>query len=150
MTGKKAVIILACMIACAFPAAADARRGDVPPGRWWHMPEISAVIELSQAEKDALDQLYVLNRRSLIETRNALEREFFELEALLEGRDLDEQAASEQFKKIENLRSRLAAERFRYLLEVRRILGYERYTKLMNMARDSRDRRAPGPREPLP
>ncbi|MFY9398822.1 MAG: periplasmic heavy metal sensor [Desulfomonilia bacterium] len=150
MTGKKALMILACMIAFAYPAAAGARGDGVPPGRWWHMPEISAVIELSQAEREALDKLFVQNRRSLIETRNALEREFFELETLLEARDLDEQAAREQFKKIESQRSRLSAERFQYLLEVRKILGHERYARLMSMARDFNDRRAPGPREPMP
>jgi len=142
MLRKRIMMLLVCAAVWVYPVAADAGRGDgPPPGRWWQMPEMSAALELSQADKDALDALYVQNRRTLIGTKNDLEKEHFELENILEQQSLNEQAAMDQFRKIERLRGDLAMERFRYLLEVRKVLGYERYMKLMTMAREFRDSR---------
>jgi Spy/CpxP family protein refolding chaperone len=150
MMGKKTVMVLVCFVAFIYPAAAEAMRDGPPPGRWWRTPEMSAALELSQADRDALDELYVQNRRSLIDVKNDLDKERFELENILEQQILDEQAAVKQFKKIERIREKLSMERFRYLLEVRKILGHERHLKLVNMAREFHDKRGSGREEPLP
>lgn len=145
--------LAACAVMFVFPAVAEAMRGEGPPGRWWRMPEVADALELSQADKDSLDALYVQNRRGLIEIKNDLERERFELENILDQQRLDEKAAMDQFRKIERYREKLSTERFRYLLEVRKILGHERYQKLTVMARDlhgKREKRGgpPGPDAP--
>ena len=142
MMGKKTMIFLVCLAVLACPAVADAMRSS-PPGRWWHMPDVAAALELSQAEKEALDTLYVQNRRNLIDVKNELDKERFELENILEQQNLNEQAAIEQFRKIERQREKLSMERFRYLLEVRKILGRERHLKLVNMAKEFHGKRGP-------
>ncbi len=151
MRRKNIVMLVACAVMFVFPAVAEAMRGDGPPGRWWRMPEVADALELSQADKDSLDALYVQNRRGLIEVKNDLERERFELENTLDQQDLDEKAAMDQFRKIERYREKLSTERFRYLLEVRKILGHERYQRLMTMARDlhgKREERGDAPEAP--
>ena len=148
---KKIVLLLACAVMFVYPAVAEAMRGDGPPGRWWRMPEVADALALNQADKDSLDALYVQNRRALIEIKNDLERERFELENILDQQNLDEKAAMDQFRKIERYRERLSTERFRYLLEVRKILGHERYQRLMAMAREfhgKREKRGEAPDVP--
>lgn len=151
MRRKNVVALAACAVIFVFPAVAEAMRGDGPPGRWWRMPEVADALELSQADKDSLDALYVQNRRGLIEIKNDLERERFELENILDQQSLDEKAAMDQFRKIERYREKLSTERFRYLLEVRKMLGHERYQRLMAMARDlhgKREKRRDAPDAP--
>ena len=142
MRRKSVAALAACAVVIfVFPAVAEAMGREGPPGRWWRMPEVADALELSQADKDSLDELYVQNRRGLIELKNDLERERFELENILEQQNLDEKAAMEQFKKIERCRERLSMERFRYFLQVRKMLGHERYQKLMTMIRDFHGKR---------
>ncbi len=151
MRRKNVAVLVACAVMLVYPAAAEAMRGDGPPGRWWRMPEVADALALSQADKDSLDALYVQNRRGLIDIKNDLERERFELENILDQQDLDEKAAMDQFRKIERYRGKLSTERFRYLLEVRKILGHERYQRLMTMARDlhgKREKRGGAPDTP--
>ncbi len=149
---KNKAWLYAVVIALLLCPVAASARSDTPPGRWWHLPKISDNLGLSQAEKDALDTLYVQSRRALMETKNELEKERFELDTMLDKKDTKDRAAIEQFKKVDRSRGKLSMERFRYLLEVRKILGYERYQKLMTSAREYHDRkgRDRGARDALP
>ena len=148
MMGKKTMIFLVCLAVLACPAVADAMRNS-PPGRWWHMPDVAAALELSQAEKEALDTLYVQNRRNLIDVKNELDKERFELENILEQQNLNEQAAIEQLREIARQRGQLSMERFRYPLEVRQLLGPEPPLKLVNLAKEVHGERGPGQNDPL-
>ncbi len=120
---------------------------EMAPGKWWRMPRVSDRLDLSNEEKQALDDLFVNSRRKLIDLKSAVERERFELENLLEKEALDEKAVKEQLKKLEKARSDLANERFHYLLEVRKRLGFERYQQLRSLFGEFRETRRMGGRE---
>lgn len=143
---KKTGILLIGMMILLCPVAAKAW-GDGPAGRWWQVPSMADRIGVNQSEKDALDSLYVQNRRVLLEMRNDVEKERFELDNILGQKNFNERAALNQFKKLEQQRQKLSMERFRYLLQVRKILGYERYQKLMAMADEFRNQRGRGHRD---
>jgi len=114
--------------------------GGIPPGRWWKMPQ-AAQLGLSDKEKKEVEDLFVQNRRSLIELKSILEKERFELNNLLENDSFDETAAMKQFKKLEKARTNIAHERFRFLLRIRKILGFERYQLLKVKYREYREKR---------
>lgn len=137
---SKAWLFTIAIAVFLYPVAALAR-DDAPVGKWWQIPKLSESLGLSQAEKGALDTLYVQSRRSLMEMKNDLEKERFELDTILEKQNSSDRAAMEQFRKVEKRRENLASERFRYLLEVRKILGQDRYQKLMNMSGEFREKR---------
>ncbi len=105
----------------------------VPPGRWWHMPQVVRQLDLTPNEKSQLDRLFRDNRHKLIDLKARIEKERFDLMEMLESPKLDEQRALEQFRKLENARRALAEERFRFLLEVRKILGAERFHSLRSI-----------------
>ena len=106
-----------------------AMAGGIPAGRWWRMPQASA-LKLTDAEKNEMDDLFVQNRRELIQLKSTVEKERFELENLFDGPAFDRSAAMAQYRKLEKARANLAEKRFRFLLRVREILGFDRYQLL--------------------
>jgi hypothetical protein len=91
---------------------------------------MASKLNLSEAEKDTLDQKYIESRRNLIKLKNVVESEGFEVEVLLESEPLNEAKALEQHIRLQKARSDLANERFRFVLEVRKIIGLDRFQEL--------------------
>ena len=117
---------------------------DATAGKWWHDPGMSKQLNLTDEEKNKLDEQYVESHRRMIDLKSNVERERFELETLIESEKLDEDTTKKQFKKLEKARSDLAGERFKFLMESRKILGNERfqYVKQMYLSkRHKKDRK---------
>ncbi|MGD8370729.1 MAG: periplasmic heavy metal sensor [Syntrophobacterales bacterium] len=110
----------------------------VPGGKWWRSPRLSEQLNLSDEQKSQLDELYLNNRRNLIELKSLLERERLELGHLLDQETLNEASAIRQFEKLERARANLSTERFRYLLQVRKTIGYDRLQRLKEHFREFR------------
>jgi Spy/CpxP family protein refolding chaperone len=143
MTFKKTLVCVAGMLMLLVPVAARAE-GDSPPGRWWQIPALAEKLDLSAQERQSLESLFTERRKVLFAMRSEVEKQRFELENILEARNLDQRAAFDQFRKLDEKRQKMALERFKYLLEVRKVLGSDRYIKLMNMAKDYRGGRGQG------
>lgn len=131
---KKSLIVLAAIISLLIPAISQAK--DIPPGRWWRIPYFADQLKITDQQKTELDQLYDRNRNRLSELKKQLERERGDLTRLLEGKELNENAAIVQLKKLENTRAVLAATRFSYSLEVRKLLGHDRFQQLKTLYRN--------------
>lgn len=114
---------------------------DMPGGKWWRNPKVSKQLNLTEEEKSRLDKQFLKSRRKLIDLKRNLEREQFELENLLEGEALDEDAVNGQFKKLDKARSDLAEARFNFLINTRKILGNERFQEVKGMYKNMRKRK---------
>jgi Spy/CpxP family protein refolding chaperone len=110
-------------------------------GRWWHNERVVQRLGLTSEEVDALENAFRTTRRNMIKLKGKVEVEQFELETLLESRELDEAAAKAQYQRLEAARTALGNERFAFLLEVRRIVGFERFEKLMQFRRLAKQRK---------
>lgn len=119
---------------------------DVPSGKWWHMPRVVKNLNLAESQIKQLDEAFYTSRLNLIRLKSDLEREQFELETLIENKSLNENAALEQYKKLEQARVKLGIERFRFVLSIRKIVGYQRFQELMafKRLRQQRQRGAQG------
>jgi hypothetical protein len=127
MLNKNFIVLLLILLLVA-PATVMAK--DIPVGKWWHRSGVASKLNLSETEKDTLDQKYIESRRNLIKLKNVVESEGFELEVLLESEPLNEAKALEQHIRLQKARSDLANERFRFVLEVRKIIGLDRFQEL--------------------
>ena len=103
---------------------------DVPSGKWWYNQKVVQNLNLTQNEIRQLDQLYVDSHRRLIDLKNAVEREQFELDTLLDKKTVDDAKVREQFKRLERARTDLADERLGFVIRVREIIGAERFQQL--------------------
>lgn len=131
-------VILIVLIALT----ASAMGGERLKRNWWRDPEISKQLNLSENEKQRLDALIVESGRKMIELKSIVEKERFELNALLENKSSNEGAITGQFKKLESARSALANERLQFLIQTRAIIGIERFKELRiyfeNLPREGR------------
>ena len=103
---------------------------EVPAGKWWYNPKIQKNLKLSKNEIKRLDNRFANSRRQLIKHKSAVEREQFELDQLLSGKDVDDRAVKKQFQKLEKARQDLANERLQFVIGVRNILGADRFQQL--------------------
>jgi len=97
---------------------------DIPSGKWWYNQKVVQNLNLTQSEIHQLDELYVDSHRRLIELKNTVEREQFELDTLLGEKTVDDAKVRQQF------RTDLADERLRFVIRVREIIGADRFQQL--------------------
>ena len=109
-------------------------------GKWWHDKSIVEELELTDSEKQDLDEKYIDGRRKMIDLKSEIEKQRFELDLLLGTRDIDKQKIMERFESLEQARSELSRTRFEMIMGVREIIGAERFQELESMHRD-RDRK---------
>jgi Spy/CpxP family protein refolding chaperone len=103
---------------------------EVPAGKWWYNPKIQKNLNLSKNEVKSLDKLFAGSKRKLIKHKSAVEREQFELDQLLSGKDVNDAAVKKQFQNLEKARQNLANERLQFVIGVRNILGSDRFQQL--------------------
>jgi Spy/CpxP family protein refolding chaperone len=103
---------------------------DFPPGKWWHNPQASEKLNLSDEEIKMLDKQFVDSRRKLIKLKSIVESERFEIDNLFDSENINQKEAMKQFDKLQQAKKNLSTEHFRLLLEVRNILGLDRFRQL--------------------
>jgi len=109
---------------------------EVPAGKWWYNPKIQKNLNLSKNEVKSLDKLFASSKRKLIKHKSAVEREQFELDQLLSGKDENDAIEKKQFQNLEKARQNLANERFQFVIGVRNILGPDRFQQLKSNYRN--------------
>ena len=138
---KRLLILMTAVLLSASPCPAQQQDGpEIPPGRWWRIPAVTARIGLTPDEISRLDLAFNETSRKLIRLKGEVEAEQFELRTIVERPDLDTEAAMEQNRKLEAARGKLAEERFRFFLTIREIVGYDRFTQLLMMKRERASR----------
>ncbi|NVL91068.1 MAG: periplasmic heavy metal sensor [Desulfobacterales bacterium] len=115
-----------------------------PSGKWWRTPEVGKKLGLNKKEQQKLDELFIQNRRRLIDLKTNVQKEKLELEQILEQQNFDETACMDRFKKFQGARTNLCNERFKFLVKVRKLLGLDRYRQLKTEFRDRRMCRTKG------
>jgi len=124
---------------------------DLPPGKWWRMPDVAKELNISSDGQQKLDDFYYKHRTQMIDLKGALEKEQIALERSIEKEVLDEAVCKDQYQKVLNARNKLSIERYNFLIEVRKLLGYERFLQLKPKFRELRkdeDRKFNGREEP--
>jgi Spy/CpxP family protein refolding chaperone len=139
MTKQMIIGILVC--SAVIFGAMQVYGEDVGPGRWWRQPNVAGDLNLTDRDKQSLDDLFNRNRNQLIDMKADLEKERLKLEDILGKNPVDDAAAKAQFRKVQDMRQKLAAGRFQYILGVRKILGPDRFQRLTGKFQEMRQRR---------
>ena len=70
---KKTVSELLLLLVLATSSVYAAETGSstlvIPSGKWWNMPEMAKKINVTEAEKKKLDDLYIVFHRNLIDRK---------------------------------------------------------------------------------
>lgn len=106
---------------------------DLPVGKWWRSPNVVKQLHLNEKQLSKLDDLYVESLRKLMDMKNAVEKEQFELKVLLENKTLDEHGIMAQVRKLEEERALLNEERVHIVVKTRQIIGYDAFLQLKEL-----------------
>jgi len=124
------LLLLFFVIPSIYAAESGSTTLSIPVGKWWTVPELAEQLNLKEAEKKKLDDLYIVFHRRLIDRKAVMEKLWLDIDTLLGKEEFNESAALEQFRKLEAERSAIAMDRFQFLVTVRKILGRGRYERL--------------------
>lgn len=130
MLRKMCGVLVALTIALT---AVSALAQSAPSGRWWRSARVVKELNLTQSETRRLEEAYRQSRRELIKKKSRVESEQFELQNLMDSRNIDEKAIRAQNRKLEKARSDLADEKFAFVIQVRKIIGHERFQRLVRI-----------------
>jgi Spy/CpxP family protein refolding chaperone len=132
-----------CMIICLalLCLAMQARANDMSMGKWWHLPKLSAALNLTSNDRQALDNLYANNHATMSALASSLKKEHLKLEVILEGDPVDQTALNNQFSQVESVKQNLDNAHLQYILGVRNILGPDRFKQFSDKPQEVRKKR---------
>ena len=100
------------------------------------MYAIRSYYALTDDEARILDEKYTASRRKMIELKNDVEKQRFELDLLLGSQDSDKGQILSRYESLEQARQKLSRERFEMFMSMRNTIGAERFQELKLMWRD--------------
>lgn len=101
-----------------------------PPGRWWDDRPFAQEIGLSAPQKRRMDDIFNLNRGTLLILYRSLEQEEATLETLTRKHHADEQQIFQQIDQITKARGALEKANAHMLLEIRKQMTNEQIDRL--------------------
>ena len=102
----------------------------LPPGKWWHVPQVSESLKLTAEEKTRLDTLFLEKQKAMISIKGEMATQRLDLETIMEQAEFDEAAALEKFEVIQGIGQNMWKKRIQFLIEVRKLLGKDRFVQL--------------------
>ena len=104
--------------------------GGMPPGNWWKNSELAQQLQLTDQQRQQLEQAFVEHRMKLVDLRGDVEKQEIKLQSLM---DVDRPVESQVMAQVDRLlaaRGNLEKEFTAMTLNFRRIVTPEQWRKL--------------------
>jgi len=99
-------------------------------GRWWKNSQIVSQLQLSEAQIEKIEQVFLDHRLKLIDLKADVERNEARLQPLIEADQIDEAKVSAQLDQLLAARGRLEKANIMMMLSIRKVLSVEQWKKL--------------------
>ncbi len=140
MKTTRAIFLLFAAISLAAVCAAGPLDG-MPDGKWWKYPRVVRQLELTDAQVDQIERIFLRMRPQLIDLRADLEKKRLLQESAMEQPSVRTDDAAKLIDQTEEARSRLEKARARMFLEIRQVLTPEQCEKILERRSEIRERR---------
>jgi len=124
----------------ALAAAGTARAAELPDGKWWKHPGITAEIGLTPEQSSEIEKIFVRSRTRLIDLRADLEKKQLALQESMEDRSADRKVVEKNIEAVENARAELQKTRALMILDMKQVLKPEQWERLMQKQQERRER----------
>jgi len=140
------------------PCLAAAQMAPPPPGppgpdlgKWWKNSDIARELQLTEAQSNQIEQIFLEQRLKLIDLHAELEKQETRLQPLIEADEPDEAKVSAQIDQVLAARGKLEKANAMMMLTIRRVLSVEQWKKLQHIKEErERMQHAPGAMPPYP
>lgn len=109
-------------------------------GRWWDNPHIAQKLDLTDAQKKQMDDIFFKNRLQLVDLKAALQKDEIRLRPMIGADNPDETKVLAQIDTIAQDRANLEKANARMLFGIRRVLTADQWTKLKALAKEHHER----------
>lgn len=148
---RRTALLTLCLL---LTSTAFAQGFGLPPGKWWKIPRVVKMLDLTQEQQDELDDVFRSSAPDLIDLKAELEKATIELREALDQTEVDREQVRRAAKKINAARSSLFERELMLLVDMRRTLTEKQWNELRRALderqRGMQDRRPPDRRGPPP
>jgi Spy/CpxP family protein refolding chaperone len=130
------------LAACAALALAPAVLAvDMPEGKWWKNPRVTAELGVTQEQTEQIEKVFVRSRSRLIDLRADLEKKELDLQTAMEDKAADRAVVEKRIEAVENARAALQKTRALMILDMKQVLKPDQWERLVQKQRQWRERR---------
>lgn len=122
-------------------------RSGPPPFDWWRNSEVAQRLNLTDPQKQQLEQLFTQQRLQLVDLKAAVEKEEIKLQALMNADNIQENAVMAQIDATQTARGRLEKSFATMALSFRKVLTAEQWKQLQDRDTLMFHRRGPDGRD---
>lgn len=138
----KARTAILAALTLVFTTTASAQQ--LPPGRWWRVPQIVQVLGLSEDQQNRLEAIFRGAANELIDRRGEVEKLNIALRGELDRPQLDRQAIQKIAVRLSEARGRQFERELMMLVDMRSVLNDEQWTRLRNQLDRVREEKQAG------
>jgi hypothetical protein len=138
----KARTVILAALTLVFMTTASAQQ--LPPGRWWRVPQIVQVLGLSEDQQNRLEAIFRGAANELIDRRGEVEKLNIALRGELDRPQLDRQAIQKIAVRLSEARGRQFERELMMLVDMRSVLNDEQWTRLRNQLDRVREEKQAG------
>jgi Spy/CpxP family protein refolding chaperone len=120
-------------------AAPAIRAADMPDGKWWKNPRVTAELGLSPDQSVEIEKIFVRTRPKLIDLRADLEKKQFDLQVAMEDKTVDRSAVEKKIESVENARAALQKTRALMILDMKQALKPDQWARLVQKQQERRE-----------
>lgn len=131
--------ILSAAALAAFLAAPAILATDMPDGKWWKNPRVTAELGLSPDQSTEIEKIFVRTRPKLIDLRGDLEKKQLDLQVAMEDKTADRSAVEKKIESVENARAALQKTRALMLLDMKQVLKPDQWERLVQKQQERRE-----------
>ena len=142
----KKILIAAALAALA--VAGNLAAADLPPGRWWKMPQVVQRLDLTTEQQEKLDAIFHAAANELIDRRGDVEKANVALRAELDQAQINRQNVLRAAGKLSEARGKLFERELSMLMDMRGVLNDPQWTRLRAFLEQHREQRQQGERPP--
>lgn len=132
-------------VTALFACAAIANAQQMPPGKWWHRPEIIQELQLTADQQQKLDDVFRAAANDLIDNRAAVEKLQIAIRAELDRTQVRRQELQRIAGQLSDARGRLFERELMMLVDMRGVLNDQQWSQMRAHLDRMEEKRPPRP-----
>jgi Spy/CpxP family protein refolding chaperone len=136
---RRALLAAAFTALAALAPAPAVRAAEMPDGKWWKNPRVTAELGVTREQADEIEKIFVRSRSKLIDLKAGLEKRQLDLQVAMDDKTADRGAVEKKIEAVENARAALQKTRALMILDMKQVLKPEQWERLVQKQHEWRE-----------
>ncbi|HEX7152902.1 MAG TPA: periplasmic heavy metal sensor [Thermoanaerobaculia bacterium] len=123
---KRFLMAVTLLLAATFANA----QGQLPPGKWWRMPQVVKQLQITAAQQTQLDTIFRGSASDLIDLKAAVDKASIALRGELDDTRINRTELQQAARRLNEARGRLFEREVMLLADMRAVLTDSQWTRL--------------------